>query len=74
MQGIIDFLSLIGDTLVAVVQFAISLIQDIVFVVQLAGKFLASVPQYFSWLPASVASMLVTAVVVIMIYKIAGRG
>lgn len=73
MQGIIDFLSLIGDTLVAVVQFFVSFIQDIVFVVQLAGQFLASIPQYFSWLPAPIAAMLVTSVVVIMIYKIAGR-
>lgn len=73
MQGIIDFLSLIGETLVSVVSFAISLIQDIVFVVQLAVQFLASIPQYFAWLPVPIATMLVTCVVVIMIYKIAGR-
>lgn len=73
MQGIIDFLSLIGDAIVSVIQIVVTFVQDIVFVVQLAGQFLASIPQYFSWVPAPIATMLITAVVVILIYKIAGR-
>lgn len=73
MQGIIDFLGLIGQAIVSVIEFVISMIQDLVFVVQLAANFVIAIPSYFAWLPAPIMTMLVTAVTVIFIYKIAGR-
>ena len=74
MQVVIDFLSMIGETIVAVVSFVVGLVQDIVFIVQLAGRVLLQIPSYFDWLPIPLLGMIVTGVTILFIYKIAGRG
>lgn len=73
MQGIIDFISLIGTLLASVFQFFVDLVMDLVFIVQLTVRFLADLPAYFAWLPSPVLALLITIVTVMVIYKISGR-
>ena len=73
MQGIIDFLDLIGTLLTSVFQFFVNLVLDIVYVVQLSIEFLADIPSYFTWLPTPILTLLVTCLTVAIILKIAGR-
>lgn len=73
MQVLIDFISLIGELLLSIVDFVVTLITDIVFIVQLAGQAIAAIPGYFSWLPAPILALVGTGIAVIFIYKIAGR-
>lgn len=73
MQSIIDFLSSIGSAILAGIDFVISFFQDIIYIIQLTGKFLTQLPSFFSWLPAPVVSVLLTTFAIVVIYKIAGR-
>lgn len=73
MQGILDFLQGIADGFTSVIDFIISMFEDLVYVVQLTGKFLASIPDYFSWLPSGVLALLVTIFGIVVVYKILGR-
>lgn len=73
MQSIIDFLSSIGDAIVAAIDFVISFFGDLIYIIQLAGKFLAQLPNFFSWLPAPVVTVLLTTFAIVVIYKVTGR-
>lgn len=73
MQGILDFLHGIADGFMSVIDFIISMFEDLVYVVQLTGKFLSSIPDFFSWLPPGVLALLVTIFGIVVVYKILGR-
>lgn len=73
MQAIIDFLSSIGSAILAGIDFVISFFEDLVYIIQLTGRFLAQLPSFFSWLPAPVVSVLLTTFAIVVVYKIAGR-
>lgn len=73
MQSIIDFLSGIGSAILAGIDFVVSFFEDLVYIIQLTGKFLAQLPSFFSWLPAPVVSVLLTTFAIVVVYKIAGR-
>lgn len=73
MQALISFVEGIGSAITAFFDFVFSLISDIVYLVQLTGRMLAQIPGYFSWLPAPVLAVLVTAVTIAVLYKVLGR-
>lgn len=73
MQVLIDFISMIGELLLAMVDFIVTLITDIVFIVQLAGQAVVALPNYFAWLPPQILALVAAGVAVLLIYKIAGR-
>lgn len=73
MKTIINFLSLIGEFIVNLVDFVIGLFEDLVYMVQLLGKFIANLPFYFSWLPEPLVSTLIIIFGVVVVYKILGR-
>lgn len=73
MDGIIGFLRGIGNAIVSVFDFIIGFFQDLIYIIQLTGKFLLQIPSYFSWLPAELLSMLVVLFGIVVIYKIMGR-
>lgn len=53
--------------------FLISLIRDIVFVIELLATAISNMTSYFVWLPTAVMTLLLTAISIIVIYKILGR-
>lgn len=73
MDGIIKFFQTIGDAIVTAFDFVISLFSDLIYVIQLLGKVIASLPGYLSWLPAGLAGILLTLFALVVIYKILGR-
>lgn len=73
MQSIIDFLSSIGDAILAAVDFLISFFGDLIYIIQLLGKFMLQLPSFLSWLPAPVVAVLLTTFAIVVIYKITGR-
>lgn len=73
MQGIIDFLDLIGTMLTSFFQLVVNLVLDIVYVVQLSIAFLADIPSYFNWLPTPILGLLISCLTVALILKVAGR-
>lgn len=73
MDALISFFEGIGNAIVSAFNFVVSLVSDIVYMIQLTGKFLAQIPSYFSWIPAEITALLVVLFSVVVIYKILGR-
>lgn len=73
MDAVISFFKGIGDAIVAVFDFVISFFQDLIYIIQLLGKFLAQLPGYFAWLPSDILALLLTLFAIVVIYKILGR-
>lgn len=73
LNTIKDFFLGFAEIISSLVDFVINLIQDIVYVVKLCGSFVAKIPAYFSWLPASVLTLIITIFSIVVIYKILGR-
>lgn len=51
MDALLQFIEGIGSAITAFFDFLFSLVGDLVYLVQLTGKFLVAIPGYFSWLP-----------------------
>ena len=66
LNTIVEFFSTVFD-------FVVDFVQDTLYVVKLTGEFVLKIPDYFSWLPAPVLALIVTAFSVVVIYKILGR-
>ena len=73
MDALISFFEGIGNAIVSAFNFVVSLVSDIVYMIQLTGKFLAQIPSYFSWIPAEITTLLIVLFSVVVIYKILGR-
>ena len=73
MNVIADFLGAIGQGIVGIIDFVVSFVTDLVYIVQLIGTILAQIPSFFSWLPVELAAIIVIGITVAAIYKIAGR-
>lgn len=73
MQAILDFLKSIMDTITFLIDFVISLIGDIVYLIQLTAQFLINIPVYFAWLPSEYLSIIVALFGIVVVYKILGR-
>lgn len=73
MDAVISFFKGIGNAIVSVFDFVISFFQDLIYIIQLLGRFLSQLPNYFSWLPADILALLLTLFAIVVIYKILGR-
>lgn len=73
LSAIKDFIVGIGEGLMSAWDFLVSLIQDIVYVIEITGKALAQIPKIFSWLPVEIVGLLVVLIGVVVVYKVTGR-
>lgn len=73
MDAILQFFGGIADAVGAAFDFLVGLISDLVYLVQLTGKFLAQIPVYFSWLPAELLTLIVLIFTIVVLYKVLGR-
>lgn len=74
MTSLFDILSAIGDAIIGVIDFVVSFFMDLVYIVQLIGSILLQIPSFFAgWLPPELAALIVLAITVASVYKIAGR-
>lgn len=73
MTAVIEFFKGIGNFLVSLADFIISFFQDLIYLIQLLGKVILSIPTYLSWIPSPFIPMLITLFSIVVIYKILGR-
>ena len=73
MDALLDFCKSFGDAVIAVFDFVIGFFQDLLYIIELTGSTLAKVPDYFSWLPSEVVSLIIVLISIVVIYKILGR-
>lgn len=73
MQALIDFFVTLGDVIVSLVEFIISFISDLIFVIGLLGSLILKIPMLFAWFPSAFVSLLITIFGIVVIYKILGR-
>ena len=73
MKAIINFIEAIASGVKAGVQFLLDFIKDVAYVVELTAKFVAKIPDFFSFLPAELLAIIVALFAVVVIYKILGR-
>lgn len=73
MNALISFFQGIGRAITGAFDFVVSLFSDIVYMIQLTGKFVGQLPTYFSWMPAEISALLLILFAIVVIYKILGR-
>lgn len=73
LSAIIDFFTGIADAVTALIDFVFSIISDLVYMVQLTGKFILQIPVYFSWLPGELLALVVLIFSIVVLYKVLGR-
>ncbi len=73
MQSILDFLKGIGDAFLALIDFIVALVADLIYLVQLVGETMVALPDYFSWLPSTVTTSILLIISIVIIYKVLGR-
>lgn len=73
MNALLSFLGGIGQAISGAFDFLIGLVLDLVYMVQLLGRFLGLVPVFFSWLPSELLTIVGVAVSLAVVLKILGR-
>lgn len=73
MNAIIKFIEGITNGVKAGVEFLLSFIEDVAYVVKLTADFVAKIPDYLSFLPAEILAVVLAIFAVVVIYKILGR-
>lgn len=61
------------NTVMMIVDFIITLIEDIIYVIKLTAEALAEIPSYFTWLPDFFVPALITLFGIVIVYKVIGR-
>lgn len=69
----ISALKSIFNLISSVVSFIIGFFQDLVYMIGLLGKFIISLPSYFSWLPPTFITAISLIFSIVVIYKVLGR-
>ena len=70
---IIDILSAIGNFFKSVVDFIVSLFEDLVYVIKLLGQTVAKLPDYLGFLPSVAIAVFVSAIAVVIVFRVIGR-
>lgn len=73
MQEIEQFFGWLYEALSSVIDFLISFVNDLVYIVDLTATFVLKIPIYLGWLPSQVLSIIIVCFGVVVIYKILGR-
>lgn len=73
MVALLDFFKGIANALVSIIDFVISLFEDLIYMIKLLGKVIGNIPSYFSWLPGELLAILVVLIGIVVVYKILGR-
>lgn len=73
MSGIISLIKGFFEFVISAIGFAIKLIKDLVYVVQMLGKVALKIPSYLSFMPTVIISMFVVCISVVIVYKVIGR-
>lgn len=73
MKAIFELLESFITTVFSLINFLLSLVEDLIYIVALLADFVVKIPYYLSWLPSGVIAIIVAIFAVVVIYKVAGR-
>lgn len=73
LEAIKTFIQNIGNFFSTLWTFVIEFFEGLVFVVKTMATIVPNIPSYFSWLPAAALTLVVTAIGLVVAYKIIGR-
>ena len=73
MEAIIKFFETLGQAFMAIINFVVKFVSDLVYIVQLLGEFSAAAPAWFTWIPPVAAYVIVLTLAVIVVLRLAGR-
>lgn len=73
MSTIINFLKGIADGVMAIISFVLDLVQDLLYVGQLLTESVSQIPDLFSFFPPEILALIVSALSIVVIYKVIGR-
>lgn len=68
-----EYIIAMGELIRSAFDFVLGFFEDIVYIIKLTGSFVAKLPQFFSFLPAPVITLLISIFAVVVIYKVLGR-
>lgn len=71
--SVTDVLVAIANWVKLAFEFVFNVFYDIIYLIKLTGVFLARIPEYFSWLPAEIVSLLILIFTIVVLYKVLGR-
>lgn len=69
----IEAIKSIVEIISSVFNFLIKVVSEIIYVIKLTGTILSNIASYFYFMPAVVATALITLITIAIAYKIAGR-
>lgn len=72
-EFISNILTNIANFFSSVWDFITHVFEEIVYIIQLLGTTIASIPSYFTWLPGSVVALIILTISIVVIYKVMGR-
>lgn len=74
MQGILNAITGIFNLLTSLIDFAFTLVRDLLIIVDMLGKFIIELPSWFNaFMPPGVPSLLMVLLSVTIIYRVTGR-
>lgn len=73
LKDIFEILKSIGDFFVTIGQFLFDFVKDIIYMIEIVGEAVVQIPDYISWLPVEVVTIIVSIFAIVVIYKILGR-
>lgn len=73
LTSITDFFKDIFDLLQGIINFVISLFQDLIWLITHLSDFAAMIPSFFNPLPAAIGATIGVAVSILIILRILGR-
>lgn len=74
MSAIVEFLTGIGDAILAFVTFITDIVADLIWFVELLVELIPAMPAFWTWLPGGLAYILGLCISVVVILRILGRG
>lgn len=73
MEVVEQFFGWLYEALTSIMDFLISFVTDLVYIVDLTGTFVLKIPIYLGWLPSQVLSIIVVCFGIVVLYKILRR-
>lgn len=73
MSAIMDFLIGLGDLISSLVNFVITMVKDLIYVIGLLGSLILQLPDMIGWLPSACITLVTVLFGIVVIYKVLGR-
>lgn len=72
MTAFFELLAGIGDAIIGMIDFAISMVQDLIYAVGLFVQLTPAIPVFWIWLPAGFVAVLGVIISIAIIFRVLG--